>query len=225
MPHRDYVNSATLVIGLGRFGSAIAATLDKLDKELLAVEVNPDLAQQWSHRFSVVEADARTSETLHQLGAEEFDVAVVGVGALEASVLITANLVDLGVKDIWAKATSIEHGTILKRIGAHHVIYPEYDAGQRVAHMLSGRMLDYIDMEDGFTIVKMVPPKDLVGYSLGKLNIRQKYGVTIIGVKSPGQPFEYATADTTVGAADILIVSGESSLLEAFANRHVGRLR
>ncbi|NLW13746.1 MAG: TrkA family potassium uptake protein [Trueperella sp.] len=225
MPHRKYHNTSTLVIGLGRFGSAIAATLDQLDKEVLAVEMDPELAQQWSHRFTVVEADVRTAEALHQLGAENFDVAVVGVGALEASVLITANLVDLGVKDIWAKATSREHGTILKRIGAHHLVYPEHDAGQRVAHMLSGRMLDYIDMEDGFTIVKMVPPTDLVGFALNESNVRQKYGVTIIGLKSPGQPFEYATPETTIRSGDILIVSGESSLLEDFANRKVGRLR
>ncbi|AJC70031.1 potassium channel family protein [Trueperella pyogenes] len=224
MPNR-YMDNATLVIGLGRFGSAIAVTLDKLDKEVLAVEANADLAQQWSHRFRVVESDARSAEALHQLGAEDFDVAVVGVGALEASVLITANLVDLGIKDIWAKATSREHGTILKRIGAHHVVYPEYDAGQRVAHMLSGRMLDYIDMEDQFTIVKMIPPRDLVGFSLAESNVRERFGVTVIGVKSPGQPFEYATPQTTIGNGDVLIVSGEPSLLEAFANRFVGRRR
>ncbi|MCI7304741.1 MULTISPECIES: potassium channel family protein [Trueperella] len=224
MPN-TYADNATLVIGLGRFGSAIAVTLDKLDKEILAVETNPDLAQQWSHRFNVVEADARSAEALHQLGAEDFDVAVVGVGALEASVLITANLVDMGIPDIWAKATSREHGTILKRIGAHHVVYPEYDAGQRVAHMLSGRMLDYIEMEDQFTIVKMIPPRDLVGFSLAESNVRQRFGVTVIGVKSPGQPFEYASPETTIGNGDVLIVSGEPSLLEAFANRFVGRRR
>ncbi|KTF04278.1 MULTISPECIES: potassium channel family protein [Trueperella] len=224
MPN-TYADNATLVIGLGRFGSAIAVTLDKLDKEILAVETNSDLAQQWSHRFNVVEADARSAEALHQLGAEDFGVAVVGVGALEASVLITANLVDIGVPDIWAKATSREHGTILKRIGAHHVVYPEYDAGQRVAHMLSGRMLDYIEMEDQFTIVKMVPPRDLVGFSLAESNVRERFGVTVIGVKSPGQPFEYASPETTIGNGDVLIVSGEPSLLEAFANRFVGRPR
>lgn len=224
MPN-TYADNATLVIGLGRFGSAIAVTLDKLDKEILAVETNSDLAQQWSHRFNVVEADACSAEALHQLGAEDFGVAVVGVGALEASVLITANLVDIGVPDIWAKATSREHGTILKRIGAHHVVYPEYDAGQRVAHMLSGRMLDYIEMEDQFTIVKMVPPRDLVGFSLAESNVRERFGVTVIGVKSPGQPFEYASPETTIGNGDVLIVSGEPSLLEAFANRFVGRPR
>lgn len=213
---------ATLVIGLGRLGSAIAVTLDTLGRDVLAVESNADTAQQWSHRFRVVEADARSPEALYQLGAKDFDVAVVGVGSLEASVLITANLVDLEVRDIWAKASSREHGTILKRIGAHHVIYPEYDAGQRVAHMLSGRMLDYIEMEDQFTIVKMVPPKDLIGFTVAQSRVRERFGVTIIGVKSPGQPFEYTTPETTIGKGDILIVSGEPALLENFANRSVG---
>lgn len=221
MATRQKQNSdAVLVIGLGRFGAAIAVTLDNLDKEVLAVESDSDLAQKWSHRFRVVEADARDAEALNQLGAAEFDIAVVGVGtSLEASVLITANLVDMGMKQIWAKATSREHGTILKRIGAHHVVYPEYDAGQRVAHMVSGKMLDYIEMEDQFTIVKMYPPKDLVGFTVGQSRVRERFGVTIIGVKSPGQPFEYTNSDTLISQGDTLIVSGEPGLLEDFANR------
>ncbi|MDD7465617.1 MAG: TrkA family potassium uptake protein [Actinomycetaceae bacterium] len=220
MARINNASEAILVIGLGRFGSAIAVTLDHLGKDVLAVESNAARAQNWSHRFRVVEADASSPEALDQLGASEFNIAVVGVGtSLEASVLITANLVDLGVREIWAKATSREHGTILKRIGAHHVVYPENDAGQRVAHMLSGKMLDYIEMEDQFTIVKMVPPKELVGFTLGQTNVRQKYGVAVIGVKSPGQPFEYATDETKIGQGDVMIVSGEPALLEQFANR------
>ncbi|MFY9263380.1 MAG: TrkA family potassium uptake protein [Actinomycetaceae bacterium] len=216
----DTSQDGVLVIGLGRFGSAIAVTLDKLGKDVLAVESNPDLAQQWSHRFQVVEADARSSEALYQLGAADFKIAVVGVGtSLEASVLITANLVDMGMKEIWAKATSREHGTILQRIGANHVVYPEFDAGQRVAHMVSGRMLDYISFEDQFSIVKMVPPKDLIGFTVAQSRIRERFGVTLIGVKSVGQPFEYTTPDTLISHGDTLIVSGEPELLEAFANR------
>lgn len=220
MARKDASSDAVLVIGLGRFGSAIAATLDKLGKDILAVESDPDLAQQWSHRFQVVEADARSAEALHQLGAQDFSIAVVGVGtSLEASVLITANLVDIGMKEIWAKATSREHGTILKRIGANHVVYPEFDAGQRVAHMVSGKMLDYIEMEDHFTIVKMLPPKDLIGFTVAQSKIRERFGVTLIGVKSAGQPFEYTTPETLISHGDTLIVSGEPELVEAFANR------
>lgn len=217
---KDNTSEGVLVIGLGRFGTAIAVTLNKLGKSVLAVESNAVLAQSWSHRFRVVEADARSAEALVQLGAENFGIAVVGVGtSLESSVLITANLVDLGIKQIWAKATSREHGTILKRIGAHHVVYPEYDAGQRVAHMLSGKMLDFIEMEDHFTIVKMLPPKETIGFTVADLKLPEKYGITLIGVKSPGQPFEYTNPQTQINTGDVLIVSGETSLLEAFANR------
>src|SRR5699024_6600312 len=111
-------------------------------------------------------------------------VVVVGLGTpLESSVLITANLVDLEVDQIWAKATTAEHGRILRRIGADHVVYPEHDAGHRVAHMVQGRMLDYIEMEDGFTVVKMRPPKETRGLTIGQSQIRRRYGVTVLGVK------------------------------------------
>ena len=154
---------STLVIGLGRFGAAVAATLDRLGREVLAVETNPATVRQWTGRIPLVEADATDMEALEQLGATEFGTAVVGVAtSIEASVLIAGNLVDLQTPQIWAKAISRAHGRILRRIGAHHVVYPEFDAGQRAAHLVSGRMLDYIEMEKGgFTIVKMRPPMEL----------------------------------------------------------------
>lgn len=213
--------SGTLVIGLGRFGSAVAVTLDRLGREVFAVERDPAKVQKWSGRLALAEADATNLEALEQLGAREFASAVVGVGSsLEASVLTTANLVDLGVSSIWAKATSREHGRILKRIGAHHVVYPEYDAGQRAAHLVSGRMLDYIEMQrEGFSIVKMRPPRETHGFTLAQSQIRTKYGVTVLGVMSPGEPFEYASKDTMIQPNDVIIVSGDASLLESFAAR------
>ena len=211
---------ATLVIGMGRFGSALALTLDRIGREVLAVENDPRKVERWSGRLPIVEADASNPLALEQLGAADFPVAVVGVGtSIEVSVLTTANLVDLGTPDIWAKAISAEHGRILKRIGAHHVVYPETDAGQRVAHMVSGRMMDYIEMEDGFAIVKMRPPRETHGFTLGESKIGKRYEINVIGVKSPGEPFEYATAETRIHADDVLIVSGDSSLLERFAMR------
>ena len=213
-------DGAVLVIGLGRFGSAIASTLDDLGREVLALEKDPDLVQRWSHRFRIIEADATNADSLEQVGAKDFSVAVVGVGtALEASVLVTANLVDIGMQQIWAKAISRSHGRILRRIGAHHVVYPEFDAGARVAHMVSGKMLDYIEMEDGFSIIKMYPPRDIQGFAISESRVRERFGVTIIGVKSPGQSFEYTQPETRIGPEDIIIVSGDSDLLEAFANR------
>lgn len=220
MAVRNTREGAVLVIGLGRFGMALAATLERMGKEVLAVDSNSRVVEQWSSRLPIVEADVTNPDTLAQLGAEEFHTAVVGVAtSIEASVLITGNLVDIGTPQIWAKAISAEHGRILRRIGAHHVVYPEADAGQRVAHMVSGRMLDYIEMEDGFTIVKMRAPRDAHGATIGESQISEKYGVHVIGVKSPGEPFEYATAETRIEASDVLIVSGDTKMLDRFAAR------
>ena len=220
MPQVNHQDS-TLVIGRGRFGTAVAATLDRLGREVLAVEHNPNTVRQWSGRIPLIEADATDMEALEQLGATEFGTAVVGVASsLEASVLITSNLVELGIGQIWAKAISATHGRILHRIGANHVVYPEYDAGQRAAHLVSGRMLDYIEMEkNGFSIIKMRPPHELHGFTIGQSKVRSRYGVTIIGLMSPGEHFEYATPQTMVGAEDILVVGGDANLLEHFANR------
>ncbi|OKL48700.1 potassium channel family protein [Boudabousia marimammalium] len=213
--------ASTLVIGLGRFGSAVAATLDRLGQEILVLEKNPATVEKWAGRIPLVEGDATSPEVLNQVGASDFTTAVVGVGSsLEASALITANLVDLKKVQIWAKATSREHGRILRRIGAHHVVYPEFDAGQRTAHLVGGRMLDYIELErDGFAVVKMLPPREIQGFTIGESEVQTKYGVRIIGVMSPGQQFEYATETTLVGSNDILIVSGDSELLDAFGRR------
>jgi trk system potassium uptake protein TrkA len=208
------------VVGLGRFGSAIALTLERLGHDVLAVERSATRVQHFTGRFPLVEADATNPEALLQLGAKEFGVAVVGVGtSLEASVLITANLVDMGTQQIWAKAISAEHSRILSRIGAHHVVLPEADAGNRVAHLVSGKLLDYIEVEDDFTIVKMRPPRETQGFTIGQSQIRKRYGVTVLGVKPPGEDFLYATEETRISPNDILIVSGNAALLERFAAR------
>jgi len=212
--------AAVLVIGMGRFGAAIATALDASSTEVLAVEKDPALIQTWSGRLAIVEADTTQPEALEQLGAREFPIAVVGIGSsIEASVLTTVNLVDLGTPMIWAKAVSAEHGRILNRIGAHNVVYPEHDAGTRVAHLVSGRMLDFIEMEDDFTIVKMRAPRRIQGATVGESQIRRKYGVTVLGMKRPGQPFVYATVDTRIEAGDMLILSGDTSHLDEFARR------
>jgi len=208
-------------VGLGRFGAATALQLIQQGREVLGVERDAGLVQKMSGQLThVVEAEATDTDALRQIGAAEFSSAVVGVGtSIESSVLITANLVDLGIDRIWAKAISPAHGKILSRIGAHHVIYPEADAGRRTAHLVSGRLLDYIEFDDDFAIVKMYPPRETQGFTLGESDIRSKYGVTVVGVKSPGEDFTYARPDTTVSSRDLLIVSGHVDLIERFAAR------
>ncbi|MDN5630467.1 TrkA family potassium uptake protein [Glutamicibacter protophormiae] len=214
-------SAPVLVVGLGRFGAATALQLIQQGREVLGVERDAGLVQKMSGQLThVVEAEATDMDALRQIGAAEFSSAVVGVGtSIESSVLITANLVDLGIDRIWAKAISPAHGKILSRIGAHHVIFPEADAGRRTAHLVSGRLLDYIEFDDDFAIVKMYPPRETQGFTLGESDIRSKYGVTVVGVKSPGEDFTYARPDTTVSSRDLLIVSGHVDLIERFAAR------
>lgn len=209
-----------LIVGLGRFGAATAGQLDRLDREVLAVDTDSVLVQKWADRVThTVQADARSIDALIQIGAKDFDIAVVAVGSsVEASVLVAANLVDLGIPQIWAKAISQSHGKILERIGVNHVIYPEREAGERVAHLVSGRMLDFIQFDDDFVLVKMYPPKPIRGLNLTESGVRSKYRVTVVGVKSPGKPFTYATNETVVSNHDLIIVSGTGADIERFAS-------
>jgi len=212
-------DAPVLVIGLGRFGAATAGQLDRLGREVLAVDDNEALVQKWSERVThAVQADAKSIDALRQIGAQDFSVAVCAVGSsVEASVLIVANLVDLKIPQIWAKAISKSHGKILERIGANHVIYPEAEAGERVAHLVSGRMLDFIEFDDNFALVKMYPPKAIRGRNLTDSGVRSKHKVTVVGVKGPGRPFTYATAETVVTDEDLIIVAGTELDIERFA--------
>jgi trk system potassium uptake protein TrkA len=213
--------SEVLVIGLGRFGSALAEELVGLGYEVLAIDSNPGQVQRFTGSITqVVEADSTNLAAMQQLGVSNFSRAVVAIGTdIEASILTTALLVDLGVGDIWAKAITEAHGRILERVGAHHMVFPEHDMGQRVAHMVTGRMLDYMELDESFVLVETRAPLDLVGRSLGDVSVRAKYGVTVVCLKPAGEPFTYATADTVVKEGDILLVAGSKHEAEEFARR------
>ncbi|WP_181019837.1 potassium channel family protein [Nonomuraea typhae] len=208
-----------VVIGLGRFGTAIALELVRRGTEVLAIDSRPKIAQSLAGRITqIATADATDIEVLRQLGVPDFYRAVVAIGGdLEASILTTALLAELEIDDIWAKAVSEQHGQILRRIGAHHVVFPEHDMGERVAHLVSGRMLDYMQVDENFALVKTRPPKEYIGVPLGRSNLRKKYGVTIVAVKSENEEFTYATAETELVYSDVVLVSGRTEDVERFA--------
>jgi trk system potassium uptake protein len=210
---------AVLVVGLGRFGSALAEDLQRLGHQVLAVDMSFDLVQQWSDRLThVAQVDATSAAAMRQIGAHEVDIAVVAIGSgIEASLLSTGVLVDLGIREIWAKAITTAHGRLLERVGAGHVVYPERETGKRVAHLLSGRLIDYIEFDDGYTIVKMRSPREAWDKTLKEAALRTKYGVTIVGVKRAGEEFTHALPDTYVRQGDLLIVSGRTDVIEKFA--------
>ena len=216
---RHSSSDSVVVLGLGRFGQAVAGSLVRLGHEVLGVDESADTVQRCADSFThVAQADSTNTDALRALGVAEFDRAVVGIGSdIEASVLTVLALEELGVRDIWAKATSVKHGRILERTGAHHVVYPEAAMGERVAHLVTGRMIDFIEFDDGFAIVKSRAPREAHGKTLSESALRTRYGITVVGLKRGRADFTYARADTIVEAGDVLIVSGPTSLVETFA--------
>lgn len=212
-------SDSVVVIGLGRFGRALALELVDEHTEVLGIDEDPELVQQLSGTLThVVRADSTKEDVLRQLAVHEFNRAVVAIGTdLEASILTASLLVSFGIEDVWAKAISEAHGRILTQIGVHHVVYPEHDMGQRVAHLVRGRMLDYIEFEDDFAMVKTNPPTDIVGKRLADSAVRSRYGLTVVAIKRPGEGFTYATADTVVRADDTIIVAGRTRQTERFS--------
>jgi trk system potassium uptake protein TrkA len=208
-----------VVIGLGRFGKSLALELEQEGIDVLGIDGDPKVVQSLANRLThVVEADSTDEEAMRQLSVHEFDRAVIGIGTdLESSVLTASVLISLGVPNVWAKAISHSHATILTQLGVHHVVRPEHDMGQRVAHLVRGRMLDYIEFDDGYAIVKTSPPTSILGMPLGESRVRSRFGVTIVGIKRAGEGFTYATPETVVEPGDLIIVSGEQKGVEQFS--------
>ena len=210
---------SVVVIGLGRFGAAVAESLVRLGHEVLAIDEDPVLVEKWSDDLThVVQADSTDEEALRQLGVGQFDRAVVAIGTeVEASVLTVLALTEAGVTDVWAKAISRKHGQILERIGATHVVYPESSMGERIAHLLTGSMIDYIEFDDAFSIARTRAPRLTWDKTLADSAPRSHYGVTVVGVKRQGQDFIHGRPETVVRAGDELIVSGTTRAVERFS--------
>lgn len=214
-------SDSVIVIGLGRFGRAVAQSLSQLGHEVLGIDDRAEVVQELSGTLThVVQANSTSVETLRQLNARGFSHAVVAIGSdLEASVLTVLALSELGVPDIWAKAVTSRHGRILERTGAHHVVYPEVTMGQRVAHLVTSKIIDFIEFDDGFAIAKTRAPADVLEKTLAESELRRTYNVTIVGIKRPGEDFTYGRPDTMVRSGDLLIVAGPTREVEAFAGK------
>lgn len=215
---RAPASGSVLVIGLGRFGSAVAESLVRQGIEVLAVDEDAERVQRFSDDFThTVQADTTDGEAMRQLGVKQFDSAVVAIGSdIEASVLTVITLVEAGVKHIHAKAITRKHGKILESIGATHVIFPELVMGQRVAHMVGGGLQDYLEFEDGFAIARTYAPVETWNRDLASSGIRTRHRITVVGLKRPGEPFRYAVPETEVRRLDELVVSGTTENVERF---------
>ena len=213
--HKDPV----AVIGLGRFGTALALELARGGTEVLAVDSRPDIVQRLSGQLGqVVVADSTDLDALKEIGVGDFARAVVSIGNdLEASILTTALLSELEIRDIWAKAVNLQQATILQRIGAHHVILPEQDMGERVAHLVAGRLLDWVELDPQWVFAKTRPPRELVGVPLGESGLRKKHHVTVVSVKPEGQTsFTHADRETVLTYGSVIVIAGRPADVEQF---------
>jgi trk system potassium uptake protein len=177
---------SVLVIGLGRFGSAAARELMRLGHEVLAVDSDEatvnEIAPDVTH---AVQVDASDMDALKAIGAGEFDHAIVAISsAAEPSIFATMALKQLGVGNVVAKAGSVLHGTILQRVGANRVVYPEREVGARVSHLFAfPNIVDYIDVAPGFGIVMLRPPAAFIGKTLGELDLGRQYLLSAIALR------------------------------------------
>jgi trk system potassium uptake protein len=211
---------SVVVIGLGRFGGSLALELEAQGTEVLGIDSNEDTVQSYNGRLThVVRADSTKEEVLRQLSVHEFDRAVVGIGSdIEASILTTSRLLTFKKPQIWAKAISEPHAEILNQLGVNHVIRPEHDMGKRVAHLVRGSLLDYVEFEDDFVMIRTSPPTEARDRPLGVLGLRDKYGITIVAVKRPGGIWGHTTAQTVLYDDDQIIVQGSKTQAERFSN-------
>ena len=207
-----------LLIGLGRFGSALARQLCQLGAEVLAMDVSADLVQQISQDVThAVVGDARDKEVLRALGVREMDCAVIAIGEdLAASVLTVMNLKELGVPYVVCKAHDETHRRVLEKLGVDRVVIPELEHAQRLGRSrFSHKVLDYIELSPDYGNLEVPAPKTWVGKTLKELNVRAKMGVNIIAVQSEGKTNVSPSADYRILSGDTMVVLGDNMALEA----------
>lgn len=210
------------VIGLGRFGSSVARTLTELGHEVLAIDSDEDRIQEaLPYVTHAVQADATDEEALKALGIRNFDVVVVAIGAdIQASILATLILKELGVQRIVVKAQNHRHGQVLYKIGADEVVFPERDMGVRVArHLVSPNILDYIELADDYSIAEVVASHNMDGKTLRELDIRAKFGCNVMAIKSGTRINIAPRAEDMVRTGDILVVLGRNDDLRRLQDK------
>lgn len=208
------------ILGMGRFGSSVAKTLYNLGFEVLAVDHDQQRVQEMLDVVThAVQADAMDEDALRALGLRNFDVVVVAIGQdIQVSILASLILKEMGVKTLVAKAQNDMHGKVLAKIGVDKVIFPERDMGVRVAHnLISPNILDHIELSDDYSIVDIVAGPALIGKNLRQLDIRNKYGCNVMGIKSKGSGMNIAPhAEDLIKENDVLVIVGHNKDLHKF---------
>lgn len=202
-----------VVIGLGRFGSSVARTLYELGNDVLVIDINEDLVQDISDSVThAVQMDATDENSLRSLGIRNFDVAVVTIGDnIQASIMVTLLIKELGVKYIIAKGNSDLHSKVLYKIGADRVILPEKDMGVRVAHnLVSSSILDYIELSEDYSIIEVQVLSKWCNKPMKDLEFRSKYGINVIAIKRNEKINLNPSAEDLIKENDVLVAIGSA---------------
>ena len=187
--------------------------------EVLGIDAREDVVQRLNGQLTrVVVADATREEVLRELAVDQFERVVVAIGSdLQASILTASMLVSLGVPTIWAKALNDAHGRILSQLGVHHVVYPEKEMGRRVAHLVRGAALDFLEIDNDYVIVKMTANSELVGRTLGESRVRSRFAVTVLAIQHSDAVWLPADATSVLEEGDVILIGGTTRVAEEFA--------
>lgn len=211
-----------VVIGLGRFGGSIVRELIEQDADVMAIDIDPERVDEFAViATQAVVADTTDETVLKSLGIRNFEHVIVAIGDnIQASILTTLMLKEIGVKKITVKAQNDYHAKVLHKIGADKVVHPERDMGIRIAHnMLSNNVLDYLELSDEHSIMEVKANEKLAGFTLVGLDIRAKYGINIVAIKRGKDIIVSPQADMEIEIQDILIIIGSDADINRFEKK------
>jgi trk system potassium uptake protein len=209
-----------LVVGLGRLGVSMLATLDSLGHEVLGIDKREEVTQAVADdlpNVHFVAADATDEDAMRGLNVEGFDAAAVMIGEdhVEAGILATATLKEVGVPKIVARATGGIHARVLERVGADRVIQPEKEIGEQLARtMASPAVMDYVDLGEDEALIEARVPREWVDRSLDELALSREMGLTVVTLKPKGGPGTLPHGDTVLREGDLLVVGGTKTALD-----------
>lgn len=208
------------VLGLGRFGASVARSLISMNVEVLGVDMSEELVDDFSRELThTVQADICDANALDMLGLSDFDVVVLCIKDIEISCLATMALKDHGARYVVAQAAGDAHGQILSRIGADKVIMPERDMGIRVAKSLAGNnIMDYMELSSTHSLLEMEVPAEWIDRSLIDCQVRNKYGLNVVAIRSGNELRVSPTGEDVFRAGDIIVVVGKNSTLDKFSS-------
>lgn len=214
------------VIGIGRFGGVLATELHRMGHEVLVIDKSEEVIQKISNIIDyAVVADATDENALKSLGIKNFDVVIVAVGSdVEANIMISLILKDMGVDCVLAKAQTDHHAKVLEKIGVDKIVFPERDMGERIAASISSfNVLDYIELSSEYSITEYSLFKDWEGKTIRELNIGERYGVTVLALKKANEPDKIEVSpsrDTLLNKGDILVLIGTDANLGKIERKH-----